>query len=196
MRLLLRVALLCISSSIVSSADRRQLQVNRAIEQTKSRQNAAPMGIRPASRTQQSNPGRSERLDVDKLNQLIRALDKTWILPRLGAKEPVGSNFQYKKTCASIFKARHGACQQLGFGVMCFNYCHERGEKLSFRCQDASDAAYCRQSGTFETFLAKYRKDGYKANGSAYIHQTIRFPQIVEYRLFDDQLLERSGRVV
>ncbi|KAK5967977.1 CYclophyliN [Trichostrongylus colubriformis] len=45
------------------------------------------------------------------------------------------------------------------------------GEKLSFRCQDASDAAYCRQSGTFETFLAKYRKDGYKAK--AYIHQMI-----------------------
>ncbi|KHJ86668.1 hypothetical protein OESDEN_13572 [Oesophagostomum dentatum] len=44
-------------------------------------------------------------------------------------------------------------------------------EKLAFRCQDASDAAYCRQSGTFETFLAKYRKDGYKAK--AYIHQMI-----------------------
>ncbi|KIH68750.1 hypothetical protein ANCDUO_00912 [Ancylostoma duodenale] len=115
------------------------------------------------------SPGRSEAIDVQKLNQLIHAVDKTWIFPRLGAKEPVGSNFQYKKTCASIFKARHGACQQLGFGVMCFNYCHERGEKLSFRCQDASDAAYCRQSGTFETFLAKYRKDGYKAK--AYIHQ-------------------------
>ncbi|VDN27251.1 unnamed protein product [Cylicostephanus goldi] len=45
------------------------------------------------------------------------------------------------------------------------------GEKLTFRCQDASDAAYCRQSGTFETFLAKYHKDGYKAK--AYIHQMI-----------------------
>ncbi|KAK6016575.1 hypothetical protein OSTOST_17940, partial [Ostertagia ostertagi] len=149
--------------------DTRQAQVNRAIEQTKSRQMAAPIAPRASSRQSQNTPGRSELIDVGKLNQLIRALDKTWILPRLGAKEPVGSNFQYKKTCASIFKARHGACQQLGFGVMCFNYCHERGEKLSFRCQDASDAAYCRQSGTFETFLAKYRKDGYKAK--AYIHQ-------------------------
>ncbi|VDO99674.1 unnamed protein product [Heligmosomoides polygyrus] len=117
------------------------------------------------------SPGRSESIDVDKLNQLIRALDKTWILPRPGAKDPVGSNFQYKKTCASIFKARHGACQQLGFGVMCFNYCYERGEQLSFKCQDASDATYCRQSGTFETFIAKYRKDGYKAK--AYVHQMI-----------------------
>ncbi|KAK6753540.1 hypothetical protein RB195_012873 [Necator americanus] len=144
-----------------------QLQVNRAIEQTKSRQ----QGIGRAPTKQQNSPGRTETIDVDKLNQLIRALDKTWILPRLGAREPVGSNFQYKKTCASIFKARHGACQQLGFGVMCFNYCHERGEKLTFRCQDASDAAYCRQSGTFETFIAKYRKDGYKAK--AYIHQMI-----------------------
>ncbi|KAK6753541.1 hypothetical protein RB195_012873 [Necator americanus] len=145
-----------------------QLQVNRAIEQTKSRQ----QGIGRAPTKQQNSPGRTETIDVDKLNQLIRALDKTWILPRLGAREPVGSNFQYKKTCASIFKARHGACQQLGFGVMCFNYCHERGEKLTFRCQDASDAAYCRQSGTFETFIAKYRKDGYKAK--AYIHQMNR----------------------
>ncbi|EYB92792.1 hypothetical protein Y032_0190g1266 [Ancylostoma ceylanicum] len=170
MRLLLSVALLAAANSVLAgAAGSRQAQVNRAIEQTKSRQMAAPVGRAP-SRSQNS-PGRNEAIDVDKLNQLIHAVDKTWIFPRLGAKEPVGSNFQYKKTCASIFKARHGACQQLGFGVMCFNYCHERGEKLSFRCQDASDAAYCRQSGTFETFLAKYRKDGYKAK--AYIHQMI-----------------------
>ncbi|VDM60466.1 unnamed protein product [Angiostrongylus costaricensis] len=120
-------------------------------------------------RTTQNTSGRNEAIDVNKLNLLIRALDKTWVLPRLDSKDPVGSNFQYKKTCASIFKARHGACQQLSFGVMCFNYCHERGEKLVFRCQDTSDAAYCRQSGTFETFLAKYRRDGYKAK--AYVHQ-------------------------
>lgn len=37
-----------------------------------------------------------ENLDVDKLNRLIRALDKTWILPKAGAKEPVGSNFQVR----------------------------------------------------------------------------------------------------
>uniref|UniRef100_A0A7I4YV90 Uncharacterized protein n=1 Tax=Haemonchus contortus TaxID=6289 RepID=A0A7I4YV90_HAECO len=171
MRLLLQIALLSICASIVTAADTRQAQVNRAIEETKSRQMTAPIGGRVPNRPSQNTPGRNEAIDVDKLNQLIRALDKTWVLPRPGAKEPVGSNFQYKKTCASIFKARHGACQQLSFGVMCFNYCHERGEKLSFKCQDASDAAYCRQSGTFETFLAKYRKDGYKAK--AYIHQMI-----------------------
>uniref|UniRef100_A0A8R1HMV7 Uncharacterized protein n=1 Tax=Caenorhabditis japonica TaxID=281687 RepID=A0A8R1HMV7_CAEJA len=104
-------------------------------------------------------------LDTEKLNRLIRSLDKTWILPKAGAKDP------YKKTCASIYKARHGACSQLGFGVMCFNYCHERGEKLQFKCQDTSDSSYCKQSGTFDTFLTKYRKDGYKAK--AYIHQMI-----------------------
>ncbi|CAJ0589988.1 unnamed protein product [Cylicocyclus nassatus] len=170
MRLIARVALFLAANSIlVTTAGTRQAQVNRAIEQTKSRQ-LSVQAPRTVVKTQ-SSPGRTETIDVDKLNQLIRAVDKTWILPRLGAKEPVGSNFQYKKTCASIFKARHGACQQLGFGVMCFNYCHERGEKLTFRCQDASDAAYCRQSGTFETFLAKYHKDGYKAK--AYIHQMI-----------------------
>lgn len=43
------------------------------------------------------SPGRSEAIDVDKLNQLIRAVDKTWIFPRLGAKEPVGSNFQVRQ---------------------------------------------------------------------------------------------------
>uniref|UniRef100_A0A0K0DCV0 DB domain-containing protein n=1 Tax=Angiostrongylus cantonensis TaxID=6313 RepID=A0A0K0DCV0_ANGCA len=138
-------------------------------------------GITKCSNFQTS--GRSEAIDVNKLNLLIRALDKTWVFPRPGSKDPVGSNFQsalkqsrfqYKKTCASIFKARHGACQQLSFGVMCFNYCHERGmccscEKLVFRCQDTSDAAYCRQTGMFETFFAKYRRDGYKAK--AYVHQ-------------------------
>uniref|UniRef100_A0A914YQY4 Uncharacterized protein n=1 Tax=Panagrolaimus superbus TaxID=310955 RepID=A0A914YQY4_9BILA len=84
----------------------------------------------------------------------------------------INSNLlQYKKTCASIYKARHGACSQTGFGVMCFNYCFEQGEKLAFRCQDTSDATYCRNSGNFDTFLSKYRKDAYKAK--AYIHQMI-----------------------
>ncbi|WKY09218.1 hypothetical protein Q1695_001965 [Nippostrongylus brasiliensis] len=165
------VVALATYTSVAMAVDTRQAQVNRAIEQTKSRQMSSAVVRAPPSRASQNPPGRSESLDVDKLNQLIRVLDKTWIMPRAGSKDPVGSNFQYKKTCASIFKARHGACQQLGFGVMCFNYCFERGEKLSFRCQDASDAAYCRQSGTFETFLAKYSKDGYKAK--AYIHQMI-----------------------
>ncbi|CAI5451577.1 unnamed protein product [Caenorhabditis angaria] len=158
------------ASSAASAASSRQAAVNRAIEQTKSRQSAANQPLRVPQRVN-SSPGKSETIDVEKLNRLIRSLDKTWILPKTGSKDPIGSNFQYKKTCASIYKARHGACQQLGFGVMCFNYCHERGEKLSFKCQDTSDATYCKQSGTFDTFLAKYRKDGYKAK--AYIHQMI-----------------------
>ncbi|TKR60719.1 hypothetical protein L596_027922 [Steinernema carpocapsae] len=45
------------------------------------------------------------------------------------------------------------------------------GEKLSFRCQDTSDPSYCRSSGSFDTFIAKYRKDAYKAK--AFIHQMI-----------------------
>ena len=43
------------------------------------------------------------------------------------------------------------------------------GQKLAFRCQDTSDASYCRNGGTFDTSLAKYRKDSYKAK--AFIHQ-------------------------
>ncbi|VDD93259.1 unnamed protein product [Enterobius vermicularis] len=151
-----------------SSKGSRTNQVSRAIESTKRRQTPVVQQIRS---TQQQRLGRSEYLDVDKLNKLIRTIDKTWILPRPGSKEPVGSNFQYKKTCASIYKVRHGACQQIGFGVMCFNYCHEQGQKLAFRCQDTSDASYCRNGGTFDTSLAKYRKDSYKAK--AFIHQMI-----------------------
>uniref|UniRef100_A0A1I7X5I7 Uncharacterized protein n=1 Tax=Heterorhabditis bacteriophora TaxID=37862 RepID=A0A1I7X5I7_HETBA len=61
----------------------------------------------------------------------------------------------------------------------------KEGEKLSFRCQDASDATYCRQSSTFETFLAKYRRDGYKAK--AYIHQVnekLLFINSIEFLTF------------
>lgn len=171
MRLTAQLILLTIAAYTANAGQAsRQAAVNRAIEQTKSRLTPAAAPLRVPQRAN-SSPGKTENLDVDRLNRLIRALDKTWIMPKAGAKEPVGSNFQYKKTCASIYKARHGACQQLGFGVMCFNYCHERGEKLAFKCQDTSDSSYCKQSGTFDTFLAKYRKDGYKAK--AYIHQMI-----------------------
>ncbi|EFP10939.1 CRE-CYN-17 protein [Caenorhabditis remanei] len=171
MRLAAQLILLTIAAYTANAGQAsRQAAVNKAIEQTKSRLTPAASPLRVPPRAN-SSPGKTENLDVDRLNRLIRALDKTWIMPKAGAKEPVGSNFQYKKTCASIYKARHGACQQLGFGVMCFNYCHERGEKLAFKCQDTSDTSYCKQSGTFDTFLAKYRKDGYKAK--AYIHQMI-----------------------
>uniref|UniRef100_A0A7E4VB80 WSC domain-containing protein n=1 Tax=Panagrellus redivivus TaxID=6233 RepID=A0A7E4VB80_PANRE len=147
--------------------------VSAAIEATKRRQTPARQPPAPTinSATANQRTGRMELLDVEKLNQLIKSIDKTWIMPRSGTKDPVGSNFQYKKTCATIYKARHGACAQPGFGVMCFNYCFEQGEKLAFKCQDTSDAAYCRNSGNFDTFLAKYRKDAYKAK--AYIHQMI-----------------------
>lgn len=38
--------------------------------------------------------GRTETLDVSKLNKLLQIVDKTWIVPRSGITEPVGSNFQ------------------------------------------------------------------------------------------------------
>ncbi|KHN86677.1 hypothetical protein Tcan_16017 [Toxocara canis] len=142
-------------------------QVNRAIDSTRRQ-----LGTSSARASLQLKSSRSEQqLDVRRLNNLIRSFDKTWILPGSGAREPIGSNFQYKKTCANIFKARHGACKQLGFGIMCFNYCHEQGEKLVYGCQDASDATYCRRAGSFDVALAKYKKDSYKAK--AFIHQMI-----------------------
>ncbi|KAK0410475.1 hypothetical protein QR680_005147 [Steinernema hermaphroditum] len=161
------VILVCLFGVVYSQG--RRTSVSRAIETTKRRQAAQP--IRGGASTGGQRPGRNEVLDIEKLNKLIKTIDRTWILPRSGSKDPVGSNFQYKKTCASIYKARHGACQQMGFGVMCFNYCHEQGEKLSFRCQDTSDSSYCRSTGSFDSFLAKYRKDAYKAK--SFIHQMI-----------------------
>ncbi|GMR57204.1 hypothetical protein PMAYCL1PPCAC_27399, partial [Pristionchus mayeri] len=115
---------------------------------------------------------------------LIKSFDKTWVHPKAGAKEPVGSNFQYKKTCASIYKARPGACSQLGFGSMCFNYCFEKGEKVTYQCADASDAAYCKSSSNFDAYLTKYNKDAYKAK--AYVHQMIS-------RCFATSLCNGSG---
>ncbi|CAJ0929718.1 unnamed protein product, partial [Mesorhabditis belari] len=168
------ITLLLVAQCLVVASpgiESRQAAVNRAIEQTKRRQSAPPATQNTRASTRNTAGGRSETVDVERLNSLLRTLDKTWVLPRVGAKEPVGSNFQYKKTCASIYKARHGACQQLGFGTMCFNYCNERGEKLVFKCQDTSEASYCRQSATFDIFIAKYRKDAYKAK--AYVHQMI-----------------------
>lgn len=134
---------------------------------------AAAAGGAPGKKgaAQQRPLGQSKFIDVDALNNLIKSFDKTWVHPKPGAKEPVGSNFQYKKTCASIYKARPGACSQLGFGSMCFNYCFEKGEKVSYQCVDASDAAYCKSSSNFDAYLTKYKKDAYKAK--AYVHQMI-----------------------
>uniref|UniRef100_A0A1I7X5L7 RxLR effector protein n=1 Tax=Heterorhabditis bacteriophora TaxID=37862 RepID=A0A1I7X5L7_HETBA len=79
--------------TVAANAVSRQAQVNKAIEQTKSRQTAVQAAVRVSNRSQKS-PGRNEVIDVDRLNRLIRAVDKTWILPKAGAKEPIGSNFQ------------------------------------------------------------------------------------------------------
>uniref|UniRef100_A0A915EQL2 Uncharacterized protein n=1 Tax=Ditylenchus dipsaci TaxID=166011 RepID=A0A915EQL2_9BILA len=142
---------------------------------TKRRQSAdreAPSTLTAsAARSKASRPLRTEELDVERLNLLIKTLDKAWVMPKLNAKEPVGSNFQYKKTCANIFKARHQACQQPGFGIMCFNFCYEQGEPLIFKCEDVSDASYCKSNAHYDDFLTKYRKDAYRAK--AYIHQMI-----------------------
>lgn len=34
-----------------------------------------------------------EELDVERLNNLIKAIDSSWIVPRKGSREPTGSNF-------------------------------------------------------------------------------------------------------
>uniref|UniRef100_A0A0K0FL04 Uncharacterized protein n=1 Tax=Strongyloides venezuelensis TaxID=75913 RepID=A0A0K0FL04_STRVS len=59
----------------------------------------------------------------------------------------------------------------MGFGIMCFNYCYEQGETLSFSCQDASDSVYCKNNGNFDQILSKSRKDTYKAK--SFVHQTL-----------------------
>jgi hypothetical protein len=85
--------------------------VARAIEATKRRQafdnvasasgeSSAPSSAvlsstNPSIRSKSNpRPTRMEKLDVSRLNQLIKAIDKTWVLPRTGSREPVGSNFQ------------------------------------------------------------------------------------------------------
>lgn len=49
------------------------------------------------------------------------------------------------------------------------------GESLKFKCQDTSDAAYCKTNANYDAFLTKYRKDSYKAK--AFIHQ-VGFPAL------------------
>lgn len=79
----------------------------RAIEMTKQRQSydntasasaETPVISLPTNPIIKPKPNqrpiRSEPLDVTRLNQLIKTIDKTWILPRSGTREPVGSNFQ------------------------------------------------------------------------------------------------------
>ncbi|GMT08877.1 hypothetical protein PFISCL1PPCAC_174, partial [Pristionchus fissidentatus] len=153
--------------------------VNKAIMQSRQRQTSRVASVNKApppaagkkGAAQQRPLGATKSIDVEALNNLIKSFDKTWVMPKAGSKEPVGSNFQYKKTCASIYKARPDACSQLGFGSMCFNYCFEKGEKVSYQCADASDAAYCKSSSNFDSYLTKYKKDAYKAK--AYVHQMI-----------------------
>jgi hypothetical protein len=76
------------------------MAVSRAIEITKRRQ--APVNLNRAAQQQQQRTGRTEPLDVDKLNRLIRTIDRTWTLPRSGSKEPVGSNFQARHQPGSL----------------------------------------------------------------------------------------------
>uniref|UniRef100_A0A0R3RRH6 Uncharacterized protein n=1 Tax=Elaeophora elaphi TaxID=1147741 RepID=A0A0R3RRH6_9BILA len=113
----------------------------------------------------------TETLDVQKLNRLISLIDKTWILPRPGTHQPVGSNFKYKKTCANIYQTQKDVCQQVGFGTMCFNYCFEQGQPLKFQCKDVADPTYCKNNSAFDSFLTQYQKDSRKAK--SYIRQMI-----------------------
>ncbi|VDN92892.1 unnamed protein product [Brugia pahangi] len=117
------------------------------------------------------NPINAKTLDVEKLNKLISTIDKTWILPQIGASEPVGSNFKYKKTCANIYQIEKNICQQIGFGTMCFNYCYEQGEILKFRCENVADLTYCKNNSAFNSFLMQYQNDPYKTK--SYIRQMI-----------------------
>ncbi|VDK87882.1 unnamed protein product [Litomosoides sigmodontis] len=110
-------------------------------------------------------------LDARKLNQLISFIDKTWILPDLGASQPTGSNFKYKETCVNIYQSRKDACQVMGYGTMCFNYCYEQGEELKFPCRNVADSAYCKNNSAFDSFLTQYQKDPCKARN--YIRQMI-----------------------
>ncbi|CAD5226027.1 unnamed protein product [Bursaphelenchus okinawaensis] len=165
--------------TVLGQAQRRVSgKVQQAIEATKRRQSFhSPVATSNAdksrnNKSQQQRPVKSEDLNIQKLNELIKAIDKSWVMPRTGSREPVGSNFQaYKKTCATIYKSRDGACQQVGFGVMCFNYCFEQGEQMSYKCQDISDSTYCKTNSNFEAFISKHKKDSYKLK--AFIHQMI-----------------------
>ncbi|CAG9532256.1 unnamed protein product [Cercopithifilaria johnstoni] len=113
----------------------------------------------------------AKTLDVHKLNKLISFIDKTWILPYSGAYQPIGSNFKYKKTCAKIYQTQKDACKEIGFGIMCFNYCFEQGEALIFRCQDIANPVYCENNSAFDLFLMQYQNDPQKAK--SYIRQMI-----------------------
>ncbi|KAI6239270.1 hypothetical protein M3Y99_00601900 [Aphelenchoides fujianensis] len=137
----------------------------QAYDKSNSAASSADISARSKANNNNQRPVRTEKLDVAKLNQLIKSIDKTWIIPRPGAREP------YKKTCATLYKSRPAACQQVGFGVLCVNYCHEQGEDLTYKCQDISDSTYCRSNSNYESFFAKYRKDSYKIK--AFIHQMI-----------------------
>uniref|UniRef100_A0A914HKE8 Uncharacterized protein n=1 Tax=Globodera rostochiensis TaxID=31243 RepID=A0A914HKE8_GLORO len=151
--------------------------LERAVERTKEWQSTdrdrpnGPTLTQSAVRANANRPIRVAEMDVQRLNRLIKAVDRSWTLPKTGSEEPIGSNFQYKKTCASIHKARYNACEQSGFGIMCFNFCYEKGQKLAFKCEDASEPSFCRNNGNYDIFLDKYKKDSYKAK--AYIHQQL-----------------------
>ncbi|KAJ1348280.1 hypothetical protein KIN20_003544 [Parelaphostrongylus tenuis] len=98
-------------------SDLREAQVNRAIELTKSRQMNTPVG-KTSARSTQNTSGRSEAIDVSKLNLLIRALDKTWVFPRLGSKDPIGSNFQLNASLTVTEHSKAGIDKFVAFTRM------------------------------------------------------------------------------
>uniref|UniRef100_A0A9J2PQR9 Uncharacterized protein n=1 Tax=Ascaris lumbricoides TaxID=6252 RepID=A0A9J2PQR9_ASCLU len=120
---------------------------------------------------------RSEQLDVERLNKLIRTFDKSWILPRSGSREPVGSNFQVRSKYfieIAYFRSIHGNLIT--------------GEKMVYRCEDLSNAAYCKRDASFDSALAKHKKDSYKAK--AYIHRVKNFTLLFD---MEEMLTPRSA---
>ncbi|KAL3083051.1 hypothetical protein niasHS_010853 [Heterodera schachtii] len=174
--------------------------LERAVEKTKEWQSTdrdrrnKPTFTQSALRANANRPLRVAEMDVQRLNRLLKVVDRAWTLPKFGSSEPIGSNFQYKKTCASIFKTRHNACEQVGFGIMCFNFCYEKGEKLVFKCEDASGPNFCKNNGNYDNFLNKYKKDAYRAK--AYIHQQLTrcySSAICEGALLNSKLLPNAN---
>lgn len=74
--------------------------LQRAIERTKQFQSTdrdrliKPVFTQRAIRAKTIQPARLQRLDVEKLNLLVKTIDKSWMMPKRGAIEPVGTNFQ------------------------------------------------------------------------------------------------------
>jgi hypothetical protein len=72
--------------------------LDQAIERTKLHQSAdrEPHDAKMfrVSQPKNAQPIRMEELDVERLNQLIKTIDRGWVMPKMGFQEAVGSNFQ------------------------------------------------------------------------------------------------------